>query len=253
MNGGGGANGLSPIKGRNSFTLAEVLITLGIIGIVAAPTLPGLIQRHKKTVIETELKKSYSLLNQLLQRSEADNGSAIHWEWPGTTTDTTIPNAFFNKYFAPYLKITKKVPSYSSKPPYTPYSAAGEPHRWLYSNNHLSDWVHLSDGSVIMLTTGALGFWHVIFPHSAKKDKIILGRDAFSFSINITDNKASVSIMPSSYRYKTCENVENNRALFLEYCRNIDMTGAGIDPSTYCTMLIYCNDWKIPEDYPIKL
>ena len=107
MNGGGGANGLSPIKGRNSFTLAEVLITLGIIGIVAALTLPGLIQRHRKTVIETELKKSYSLLNQLLQRSEADNGSAIHWEWPGTTTDTTIPNAFFNKYFAPYLKITK--------------------------------------------------------------------------------------------------------------------------------------------------
>ena len=32
----------------NGFTLAEVLITLGIIGVVAAMTLPGLIAKHRK-------------------------------------------------------------------------------------------------------------------------------------------------------------------------------------------------------------
>lgn len=32
---------------KNGFTLAEVLITLGIIGVVAAMTLPVLIQKHK--------------------------------------------------------------------------------------------------------------------------------------------------------------------------------------------------------------
>lgn len=41
----------------NGFTLAEVLITLGIIGVVAAMTLPGLIAKHRKTVIETKLAR----------------------------------------------------------------------------------------------------------------------------------------------------------------------------------------------------
>ena len=41
-----------------AFTLAEVLITLGIIGIVAALTMPVLIEHHQKQVIETKLKIS---------------------------------------------------------------------------------------------------------------------------------------------------------------------------------------------------
>ncbi len=34
------------------FTLAEILITLGIIGIVAAMTIPALITKHKRHVVE---------------------------------------------------------------------------------------------------------------------------------------------------------------------------------------------------------
>ena len=41
---------------RAAFTLAEVLITLGIIGVVAALTLPTLIQNHQKQVYVTQLK-----------------------------------------------------------------------------------------------------------------------------------------------------------------------------------------------------
>ena len=33
---------------KKGFTLAEVLITLGIIGVVAALTIPGLIANHRK-------------------------------------------------------------------------------------------------------------------------------------------------------------------------------------------------------------
>ena len=47
-------------KRRVAFTLAEVLITLGVIGVVAALTLPTLIKNHEKHVIETQLKKTYS-------------------------------------------------------------------------------------------------------------------------------------------------------------------------------------------------
>ena len=47
---------------KRAFTMAEVLITLGIIGIVAAITIPTLVQRHKSKVIISQLKKSYSEL-----------------------------------------------------------------------------------------------------------------------------------------------------------------------------------------------
>ena len=45
-----------------AFTLAEVLITLGIIGVVAAMTMPSLIQNYQRHVWLTQLKKSYSVL-----------------------------------------------------------------------------------------------------------------------------------------------------------------------------------------------
>lgn len=41
-----------------AFTLAEVLITLGIIGVVAAMTMPVLIQNQREKVVVTQLKKS---------------------------------------------------------------------------------------------------------------------------------------------------------------------------------------------------
>ena len=44
------------------FTLAEVLITLGIIGVVAALTLPSLIQNYQKQVWVNQLKKTVSVL-----------------------------------------------------------------------------------------------------------------------------------------------------------------------------------------------
>ena len=50
------------LKKKAAFTLAEVLITLGIIGIVAAMTLPMLIQDYRHKELETRFKKSYSIL-----------------------------------------------------------------------------------------------------------------------------------------------------------------------------------------------
>ena len=51
---------------KKAFTLAEVLITLGIIGIVAAMTLPSLIANYQKKVTVNRLKQAYSMINQAL-------------------------------------------------------------------------------------------------------------------------------------------------------------------------------------------
>ena len=60
-----------------AFTLAEVLITLGIIGVVAAMTIPTLIQNQQNKVLQTQLKRTYSILNQAFKLYQADNGIPI--------------------------------------------------------------------------------------------------------------------------------------------------------------------------------
>ena len=48
---------------KKAFTLAEVLITLGIIGVVAAMTIPSLINAYRERVTVTKVQKAYSLLS----------------------------------------------------------------------------------------------------------------------------------------------------------------------------------------------
>lgn len=60
---------------RRAFTLAEVLIILGIIGVVASLTLPVLISKYKHKELETRFKKSYSLISQASQGMEMELGS----------------------------------------------------------------------------------------------------------------------------------------------------------------------------------
>lgn len=53
------------IKDNRAFTLAEVLITLGIIGIVAALTIPTLLTEHAKRSTVTQLKKHIQIFPKL--------------------------------------------------------------------------------------------------------------------------------------------------------------------------------------------
>ncbi len=64
---------------KKGFTLSEVLITLGIIGIVAAMTLPTLIQRNQEKVTVTKLKKMYSILSQAYLFAVEKNGTPDLW------------------------------------------------------------------------------------------------------------------------------------------------------------------------------
>ncbi len=54
--------------------MAEVLITLGIIGVVAAMTLPTIIQNYQKRALQSQFKKVYSVLSNAVVKSYADLG-----------------------------------------------------------------------------------------------------------------------------------------------------------------------------------
>ena len=59
---------------ENAFTLAEVLITLGIIGVVASMTLPAILQNKQNKELQTALLKNYSIIQQVLDRMTLDRG-----------------------------------------------------------------------------------------------------------------------------------------------------------------------------------
>ncbi len=63
-----------PINKEHAFTLAEVLVTLGIIGVVAALTLPALITDYRDKELETRAKKAYSIINQAVQKGQVAHG-----------------------------------------------------------------------------------------------------------------------------------------------------------------------------------
>ena len=70
------------MKNNNkAFTLAEVLITLGIIGIIAAMTLPSLIQKQQKKMAANQLKVMYSKLYNAIKMAEMHEGEAKYWQY----------------------------------------------------------------------------------------------------------------------------------------------------------------------------
>jgi len=61
------------------FTLAEILITLVIIGVIAAFTIPTLINNTQKQEFVSGLKKSYSTFKTVTNQIIAEEGSALNW------------------------------------------------------------------------------------------------------------------------------------------------------------------------------
>jgi prepilin-type N-terminal cleavage/methylation domain-containing protein len=62
-----------------AFTLAEVLITIAIVGVVAAITIPTLIQNAKEKSTVTRVKETYSILSQAYKHAEEEYGTPENW------------------------------------------------------------------------------------------------------------------------------------------------------------------------------
>ena len=73
-----------------AFTLAEILVTIGIIGFVSAMTIPSLINNVKDTRFRTQFLKTYTVIQQALKRMEAD--------------DIVIKSKFYDRERNPFYK-----------------------------------------------------------------------------------------------------------------------------------------------------
>ena len=136
---------LPEVEGKWGFTLAEVLITLGIIGVVAALTIANLIQNYREKTTVTQVVKAYSTLSQAFEQAIEDNGTVDGW----CTKDELYNDCSIkiSNIMKPYLKIEKECLKGN-------YKCLGGKHKFLYSNNSIyffnaSNQYVLTDGSIV--------------------------------------------------------------------------------------------------------
>lgn len=86
----------------NAFTLAEVLITLGITGVIAAMTLPQLIKNYKEKVLLQQAKKMYSVISNALVAYSNDMGTpGEYWLIFDGSQELNDIVKDFSKYISP--------------------------------------------------------------------------------------------------------------------------------------------------------
>lgn len=167
---------------KAAFTLAEVLITLGIIGVVAAMTMPSLIQNYQEKATVTKLKKCYSLVSQAYVSILNDEG--------GSDTLQAGDDLEMMEKFGKYLKYQKTCGRNKGCFPNVTYkSVTGNGYsKWEDDTTDRSRAI-LTDGTLIMFNKMRVGEGNYLYAQiyvdiNGFKGPNQLGKDFFYFYIN---------------------------------------------------------------------
>lgn len=173
---------------KSAFTLAEVLITLGIIGIVAAMTLPALVNNNRNKQLETGLKRSYSIIGQALNMYQAETGEKIRSGEAGIHT--------LKPTLMKYMKVIKdcgfgRTDSDSACIPNTGEEESNSKVYKTYNNKTIylplfdDGQFVLNDGTLILLENGSLERIYIsVDVNGFKKRPNRLGQDLFMFQLD---------------------------------------------------------------------
>lgn len=221
---------------HSGFTLAEVLITLGIIGVVAAMTIPNLITAHQKRVTVTKLQKAISVINQAYKMAYDDVGEASPEEAKAMGAEE-----YFKKYWAPYIKVhtyckNYKVCGYKSSSPFK--MSNGVAHGMVLVAPSARATFYTPDGFLFIIYTacgkedGTLGLMSNIFVDiNGGKNPNQIGKDCFWLDRVVNGG----GVQPRGYQLSNDAINEN--------CSNV---GGG----EACAEKIKRAGWQIDKSYP---
>lgn len=224
---------------KNGFTLAEVLITLGIIGIVAAITIPGLITEHQKKATVTKLERAISVLNQAYKLSYDDVGEPSVDESFGMGSVE-----YFKTYWEPYIKTALICNSYSqcgydSKAPWKfangkasqTSAVAGNQRTTFYTLDGILYVIFTAGGGSTPGSLVKISYILIDLNGGGKPNKI--GKDVF-YLTRVTNNGGG-GVQPYGY------NLSNR-----DVNQNCSKTSSGM----FCAEKIRRAGWRIEKDYP---
>ncbi|MDR1327237.1 MAG: type II secretion system GspH family protein [Heliobacteriaceae bacterium] len=214
---------------KTAFTLAEVLITLGIIGVVAALTMPALITKYQKQAAVIKVKKFYSTMNQAIKLSEVENGSANEWNVPAGHASYQDTLDFYNMYLAKYIKAIKEI-----KP--SPYDS-----------DKLC--IYMSDGTLF-----CMGIWAGVDVQFYTSEQCLnayandpsnprFKRCSFTFGFIKTTGDTSTKYVLEPYSAGSWDGTR-------EGLLNNAVYGCLGSTGSYCAKLIQWDGWEIKDDYP---
>lgn len=217
---------------RVGFTLAEVLITLGIIGIVAEITIPTLSMGFAKQSTATLIEKTYSTLYQAIKLSEVDNGPVSTWDFNTNANTITGSQNFFNIYFKPYLVDPRFCTSGGD-----PNKTCGAAVSGAGVNYSLSNGV----GFAMVLETNEV---YIILDTNGAKKPNSMGKDVFYYTIT-----PSLGLEP----YCFIKGVTRDQIISGITCEGstsaCNSSGNSLSKHA-CTFLLMFDSWQVKDDYP---
>ena len=219
-----------------AFTLAEVLITLGIIGVVAAMTIPTLVANYQKKETVTALKKAYSQLSQAVKMSELENGDKEYWNYdlPAET--------FMNTYLKPFLKDVEQTNGFDIHKTINYKYLNGDRITESSVNDKNNSVIKLSDGTIIFVdgwSSGENTGRGILVDTNGFKKPNILGRDLFAFRIT-----PSLGLVPSNWGEVDREEALSDKLHMCSKSKSASKSGYP------CSLVIMMDGWEIKSDYP---
>jgi len=236
LNLGGGNN-------RLAFTLAEVLITLAIIGVVAALTIPSVITNYQNQERATALKKAYTTLANTTNLAIKDYGPISGWDID-KNNNLASSQAFVDKYLIPYLRISKNCANETNGTCGHDFKhPLGDFTQDRYAKFYLSDGTYVSVATSKSSEGGKHLNASVVIDVNGEKKPNLFGHDVFLFMYVYVFNYKDVGgkLLPYCiYDEKASCTTEDA----FSYCKK-DSSNAS------CSYLIMKNGWKIPskEEY----
>ena len=170
---GGGRN----LSSTPAFTLAEVLVTLGIIGVVSAMTVPALMQNHQRKTYVTQLHKFYNELSQALLQYQTDR-NALNLKEAGLNSQEAL-DSFFKEYF----KVINDCGNTQ-----TPCLAPASEYKNIVGRNigtGCNAYITVADGNSFGYTYSGGGtvVFHIYLDTNGQKGPNIAGRDIFAIYV----------------------------------------------------------------------
>ncbi len=246
-------------KPSPGFTLAEVLITLGIIGVVAAMTLPTVITNYRKKQTVVQLKKAYSEINQAVRMAESIHGTLDSWDFSVSSFENSEEqsNYFAENYLFPNIKTIKRCSSLSDD--------CWVPGGILLSGEKTSSFITASGYAVnYWLHRVGNGAWFIIDTNASKAPNEY-GIDRFAFVMSWGNAQTTSSVIGGNECTKklgflppglACNDREITRDDILNATDNLEGKNWACTKTAtqrrYCSALIMLDNWEIKDDYPWK-
>lgn len=234
-----------------AFTLCEVLIVIGILGIIAELTIPTLYKDFQKQATVTQLKKDFSELNMALKMAQAENGDYSTWNFE-YTLNLTATKDFVNTYIYPYVKTLRKCDNGDTSCWVDTVSLDGTPIGSSYyslSSNATGISAIMAGGYSVFFSTASgtstIELIDIFIDVNGLKGPNRLGHDVFMFRIR-SDNPRGV-LMPIGFA--GVASLVNRATALSNTVSGCSTAASGPTAGLYCAALIMADGWQISSDY----